>query len=70
MEGVKKGETQGLTACATQVAVRVIEVALEADLCTKISPEDVPNDGDLARLVSKKMYDPRYAPLVDPSYGN
>ena len=33
MEGVKKGETQGLTACATQVAVRVIEVALAAARC-------------------------------------
>lgn len=39
-------------------------------MCTKIAPEDVAEPGSLAKLVSKKMYDPVYAPLVDPSYGN
>ena len=52
------------------VAVRVIEVALAEGMCTKIAPEDVAEPGSLAKLVSKKMYDPVYAPLVDPSYGN
>ena len=52
------------------VAVRVIEVALAEDLCTKITADDVDEPGSLEKLVAKKMYDPIYAPLVDPSHGN
>mmetsp|Transcript_28987 Transcript_28987/g.86540 ORF Transcript_28987/g.86540 Transcript_28987/m.86540 type:complete len:623 (-) Transcript_28987:53-1921(-) len=52
------------------VAVRVIEVALAEGLCTKISKADVVGPGSLEALVAKKMYDPVYAPLVDPSHGN
>jgi malic enzyme len=48
------------------VAVAVIQVALDADLTTKITREQVPNDDALNSLVAKKMYDPQYVPLVDP----
>ena len=49
------------------VAVRVIEVALKEGLTTKIKPAEVAEEGALEELVAKKMYDPIYAPLVDPS---
>ena len=48
------------------VAVAVIQVALDADLTTKITREQVPDDDSLNNLVAKKMYDPQYVPLVDP----
>ena len=48
------------------VAVAVIQVALDADLTTKVTREDVPTDDALDRLVASKMYDPKYVPLVDP----
>jgi len=49
------------------VAVEVIKVALDAGLTTKLDREDVPTDEKLYELVARKMYDPTYAPLVDPS---
>ena len=50
------------------VAVRVIEVALREGLTTKIKPAQVAGrEGALEELVAKKMYDPIYVPLVDPS---
>ena len=48
------------------VAVEVIKVGLAQGLCTRISREDVPTDEALGDLVARKMYDPMYAPLVDP----
>ena len=49
------------------VAVEVIKVAIDAGLTTKLSKEDMKDDASLAELVARKMYDPVYAPLVDPS---
>ena len=49
------------------VAVEVIKVAIDAGLTTKLSKEDMKDDAKLAELVARKMYDPVYAPLVDPS---
>jgi len=49
------------------VAVRVIQVALKEGLTAKISQTDINEAGSLEELVAKKMYDPIYVPLVDPS---
>ena len=49
------------------VAVRVIEVALKEGLTTKVQQSHIDAAGSLEALVSKKMYDPLYVPLVDPS---
>ena len=50
------------------VACEVIKVALDAELTTKLTKEDVPTEDALGRLVASKMYDPKYVPLVDPSH--
>jgi len=48
------------------VAIEVIKVALDAKLTTKFTRDDYPTEEALAVLVARKMYDPKYAPLVDP----
>jgi malate dehydrogenase (oxaloacetate-decarboxylating)(NADP+) len=49
------------------VACRVIEVALQEGLTTKIQQKNIDEAGSLEELVTSKMYDPKYVPLVDPS---
>jgi len=49
------------------VACAVIEIALENGLTTKLSPSQVSSPEALKEIVSRKMYDPVYVPLVDPS---
>jgi len=48
------------------VAVEVIKVALDAGLTTKVDRDELPDDAAISKFVAKKMYDPTYAPLVDP----
>jgi len=49
------------------VACAVIRIALDNELTTKLHPKEVDSPQDLRDLVQKKMYDPTYVPLVDPS---
>ena len=51
------------------VACSVIEVALRDGLTTKVKAEEVRSRAELESFVKKKMYDPRYVPLVDPTNG-
>ncbi len=51
-----------------EVACNVIEVALDENLCTKLSRKDVPTRDALSCFVDRKMYFPAYVPLVDPAY--
>ena len=51
-----------------EVACNVIEVALDENLCTKLSRKDVPTRDALSCFVNRKMYFPAYVPLVDPAY--
>ena len=46
----------------------IIEVALDENLCTKLSRKDVPTRDALSCFVDRKMYFPAYVPLVDPAY--
>ena len=55
-----------------QVAVKLVQEAIESGMTTKVPPQVLANPSTevVTKFVRRKMYDPSYVPLIEPSQTN